>query len=111
MRTGLAIAALLLGSCATSATKSGEWEVEAKLAEIPSGAPDCGHLQVVVVMRYEGPKGDLFVAHACPELTRKAYGGEERGDLEVFRAGDRHRLRLRPAADEDVFLDVYPKGP
>lgn len=111
-----ASAAAVASEPVVTAEPSKELEVEARLLERP-GAPACGVIHAVVVMRYEVvrvvageyPNREIFVAHSCPEMgsTRcKELPGER---IKKFRVGDVHHLRGAQRRGDGALFDEFKK--
>ncbi len=74
-------------------------EVVAELVRMTNSPVQCGTMHVAAAMEYRlvqhvsGAEvaDPLIVVHGCPELTRERYN---EGDLDAFRVGDRHRMRI-----------------
>ncbi|MBI4509060.1 MAG: hypothetical protein HY698_05465 [Deltaproteobacteria bacterium] len=87
----------------------------ARLLNKGPDTPGCGIFHFVVVMRYEvvqvveGAYGEreIYVAHGCPEMSRRKYQGVQAGDLEAFRVGELHRLALRQPRPSEAFTDSF----
>lgn len=54
----------------------------------------------------------ILVIHGCPEIPRDNYAADA-GDVEEFRAGDYHELKLVPASrwDGDEIVPLVGKQP
>jgi hypothetical protein len=112
----LAIAERSVGTVAAgepaAAAPAAELVVVAKLADAGTAVPHCGRARFVVVMRYEVMQvvtgayegRTLYAAHPCPEMA--LHGAD--GKSARFRAGDVHRLSLRPARDTAGYRDAFP---
>jgi hypothetical protein len=108
-----ALLALLLAGCTASEAATvpdGPLVVVGRLAAMDAHAPHCGFLHVAVAVPYEVVHvehgryhGDtIVVIHGCPEMSRRMYGGDQAGDLDAFRVGDRHRLTLSTTIPDGV---------
>ncbi|APR79919.1 Hypothetical protein A7982_05266 [Minicystis rosea] len=91
--------------------------IVAELIDKGPRMPDCGTLHGRTVMQYEAKRvirgtlqrrTDVFVIQGCPELSRKAYGGDGAGDLDAFRNGDWHLLSLRRATPDEFAQATNP---
>jgi hypothetical protein len=77
--------------------------VVARLVERPNpNLPHCGTLHLGEAMKYQVVTVEhgkltekiIWVAHGCPAMPRSMYNGPHAGNLQAFKIGDVHRLRL-----------------
>lgn len=96
------------------AEPSKKLEVEARLVA-PQGAPHCGVMHFVVVMRYEVvrvlagsyPGKDLYVAHSCPELRASPCKGQPGEPVKRWETGALHRMRLKLGRGSGSLVDKF----
>jgi len=124
----LVAAAALMISCGSQTapvspelTALGTLEVTAELAAIPGAFPPNDMYDYAYVLKYrvlkvhrgQAPGGEIFVAHYNPLKPRSAVAddksGKIGGQVELFRAGDVHRMALDQPVDQFFMGGIIDK--